>query len=82
MIAENRARFFTVSLLVPVEQGLQQGYKGLIIISLDVIKYRILNIALIDTFVSSPRRGPPEADELVKEHGYVYSGTYKWEPRK
>ena len=34
MIEENRAKFFTVSLRVPVEQGLSQGYKGLIVISL------------------------------------------------
>eukprot|EP00794_Sanderia_malayensis_P006121 gene6121-6825_t len=26
-------------------------------------------------------RGPQAADDLVKEHGYIYSGTYKWEPR-
>ena len=34
MIEENRAKFFTVSLLVPLEQCLPQGYKGLIFISL------------------------------------------------
>ena len=34
MIAEYRASFFTVSLRVPVEQGLPQGYKELIVISL------------------------------------------------
>eukprot|EP00795_Rhopilema_esculentum_P002043 gene2043-17609_t len=27
-------------------------------------------------------RGPSEADDLVKKHGYTYSGTYKWVPRK
>jgi len=27
-------------------------------------------------------RGPDEADALVKDHGYVYSGTYVWKPRK
>ena len=36
MIAENRARLFTVSLLFAVEQVLPQGYKGLIVISLGV----------------------------------------------
>ena len=34
MIEENRAKFFTVSLRVPLEQGLPQGCKGLIVISL------------------------------------------------
>ena len=34
MIEENRAKFFTVSWWVPLEQGLPQGYKGLIVISL------------------------------------------------
>ena len=34
MVEENRARFITVSLRVPFEQGLLQGYKGLIVISL------------------------------------------------
>ena len=34
MIEENRAKFFTVSLWVPLEQGLPKGYKGLIVISL------------------------------------------------
>ena len=33
MIEENRAKFFTVSGSVPLEQGLPQGYKGLIVIS-------------------------------------------------
>ena len=32
--AGDRARFFTASLSVPVEQGLQRGYKKLIVISL------------------------------------------------
>ena len=36
MIEEHRAKFFTVSLRVPLEQGLPQGYKGLIVISLRV----------------------------------------------
>ena len=36
MIEENRAKFFNVSLRVPVEHGLPQGYKGLIVISLDL----------------------------------------------
>ena len=35
MIEENRAKFFTVSLWVTLEQGLPQGYKGLIVISRD-----------------------------------------------
>jgi len=26
----------------------------------------------------SPSRGPAEADELLKKHGFQYSGTYKW----
>ena len=34
MIEENRAKFLTVSSWVPLEQGLPQGYKGLIVISL------------------------------------------------
>ena len=34
LIAENRVSFSTVPLHVPVEQGLLQGYKGLIVISL------------------------------------------------
>jgi len=24
-------------------------------------------------------RGPKESDELAKKHGFIYSGTYKWE---
>lgn len=24
-------------------------------------------------------RGPEEADELAKKHGFKYSGTYQWE---
>ena len=35
MIEENRAKFFNVSLRVPLEQVLPQGYKGLIVISLN-----------------------------------------------
>ena len=34
MIEENRTKVFTVSLWVPLEQGLPQGYKGLIVINL------------------------------------------------
>ena len=26
------------------------------------------------------RRGPKEGDEFVKNLGFIYSGTYKWEP--
>ncbi|VDN20404.1 unnamed protein product [Gongylonema pulchrum] len=25
-------------------------------------------------------RGPPEADEMMKKHGFAFSGTYKWVP--
>ena len=35
---ENRACFFTASLWIPLEQGLPQGYKGLIVISLALDK--------------------------------------------
>ena len=35
-IEENRAKFFTVSLWVPLEQRLPQGCMGLIVISLDL----------------------------------------------
>ena len=38
LIAENRVSFFTVSLSVPVEQGLLQGYKALIIINLILLQ--------------------------------------------
>ena len=43
MIEENRAKFLTVSLCFPLEQGLPQGYKGLIVISLgrDTVRHQI-----------------------------------------
>lgn len=24
--------------------------------------------------------GPPSSDQLMQKHGYVFSGTYKWQP--
>ena len=60
MIEENRAKFFTVSLRVPLEQGLPQGYKGLIVISPEVgmnddvsqTDFKFLNSTLIGIFFS------------------------------
>ena len=47
MIEENRARFFTFSLRIPLEQGLPQGNKGLIVISL--VLTLLINVGFICT---------------------------------